>query len=111
VATATGQFTLAVVQDISDASQRHDLADLARAAAAAEQVHRGCELLDSVVNSLFHLGISLQSAIDLPHDIARRRITEALQRLDDTIRRVQEYMFSTRDQAGPSHPPPPSRSP
>jgi anti-anti-sigma factor len=111
VANATGQFALAVVRDVSDAGRRHDLADLARAAAAVKQARRERQLLDGVVNSLFHLGISLQTAIDLPHDIARRRITEALQRVDDTIRSVQDYVFSTRDQAGPSHPPPPGRSP
>jgi anti-anti-sigma factor len=108
VPTATGHFILAVIRDVTETRRREDLADLARAAVAAEQVHRGEELLDRIVNSLFDVGLSLQAAIDLPHHIARRRITEALQRLDDTIHEIRDHVFTTRSQESPPPPAPPN---
>ena len=106
VPTATGRFTLAVIRDVTEIRRREDLADLARAA-AAEQAHRGQELLDRIVNSLFHVGVSLQAAIDLPSDVARQRIAEALRRLDDTIREIRDHVFAARGHgARPRHRPP-----
>jgi anti-anti-sigma factor len=96
VTTATGQFTLAVVRAIAGASERPDLAVLARAAATAGQARHGRELLDRIVDSLFDVGFSLQTAADLPHDIARQHITQALQRLDDTIHRIRDHVFNAR---------------
>ena len=108
VPTAGGHFILAVVRDATETRRRGDLADLARAA-AAEQTHRVQELLDQVVHSLFQAGHSLQTAIDLPREVARERITEALGRLDDTIREIREYVFSVDGQeAPPADPAPPS---
>jgi anti-anti-sigma factor len=108
VPTADGHFILAVVRDATETRRRGDLADLARAA-AAEQTHRVQELLDRVVHSLFQAGHSLQTAIDLPREVARERITEALGRLDDTIREIREYVFSADGQgAPPADPAPPS---
>ncbi len=77
VPMATGHFILAVIRDATETRRREDLAGLARAA-ATEQTHRGKELLDRVVGSLFQVGRSLQVAIDLPRELARERITEAL---------------------------------
>jgi anti-anti-sigma factor len=107
VPTATGHLTLAVVRDITQTRQRADLADLARAAVTAQQTQRGPELLDKVVTSLFHVGLSLQAAIDLPHRMARQRITEALQYLDDTIQEIRGHMFTASGQQNPPHPAPP----
>jgi anti-anti-sigma factor len=97
VPTATSHLTLAVIRDITETRRREDLADLARAAVAAEQEHRGHELLDRVTNSLYHVGLSLQAAISLPADVARERIAEALRRLDDTVREIRDHAFTTRD--------------
>jgi hypothetical protein len=100
VPTATGHFILAVVRDATEMRRREDLAGLARAA-AAEQTHRGKELLDRVAGSLFQVGHSLQTAIDLPREVARERITEALDRLDDTIHEIRDYVFTADGQAAP----------
>jgi anti-anti-sigma factor len=94
VTTATGTFTLTVIRDITEARRLADLADLARAAAAAKQAHDGQELLDSVTTSLYHVGLSLQAAADLPHDAARKSSADALQHLDDTIRQIRDIAFT-----------------
>ena len=106
VPTATGRLTLAVIRDVTETRRREDLADLARAA-VAEQAHRGQELLDQIVNSLFHVGVSLQAATDLPIDVARERIADAIRRLDDTIREIRDHVFAARGPgARPRHAPP-----
>lgn len=105
VPTTTGRFTLAVVRDMGESRSRADLADLARAA-AAEQAHHGREALDRVVKGLFHVGLSLQSATELPHDLAIQGIAEALRRLDDTIREIRDHTFAAHDQDGRPDPPP-----
>jgi anti-anti-sigma factor len=89
VPTATGRFTLAVIRDITQSREHHDLADLARAAVTA-QAHHSQELLDTIASSLSNVGLSLQAAIDLPSDLARQRIAEAVQRLDDAIHQIRD---------------------
>jgi len=87
-----------VIRDATQARRRQDLADLARSA-VADQTRRSRELLDRVVHDLFHVGLSLQAAADLPADLARERIGEALARLDDAIREVRSYQLdSLRDE-------------
>jgi PAS domain S-box-containing protein len=108
VPTATGRFTLAVIRDTSRAEPSTDLGDLARAAAAAQHAHLGQDLLDRVVNGLFKVGLSLQAAIELPHDVARQHIADALRRLDDTIREIHDHTFDARRRAGPADPAPPN---
>jgi signal transduction histidine kinase len=100
VPTATGHLILAVVRDAAQARRREDLADLARAA-VAEQRRRDQELLDRVVHDLFGVGLSLQAAADLPGEIARERITDAIGQLDDTIHEIRDYAFSDRSQVVP----------
>jgi PAS domain S-box-containing protein len=106
VPTATGRFILAVIRDVTEDLPRADLADLARAAAAAEQARHGRGLLDRMVNSLLHVGLSLQAAIDLPHDVAVQQIADALRRLDDTIREIHDHVFADRGHDGPPDPAP-----
>jgi anti-anti-sigma factor len=107
VLTATGHLVLALVRDVTQFRPRDDLADLARAAVTAEQAHRGQELLDKVTTGLYHLGLSLQGALDLPADVARDRIADALQRLDDAIREIRDHLFTVRGHPSrPQHPPP-----
>ena len=98
VATAAGTFTLAVIRDVTEARRLADLADLARAAVAAQQAHRGQDLLDSIVTSLYDVGFSLQAAADLPHDAAGKGIAEALRHLDGTIRQIRDTAFTARGQ-------------
>jgi len=95
--TATGQLTLAVIRDVTQARRQEDLLDMARAAVAADQAHRSWELLDRVTASLYQLGLSLQTATGLPADAARRAIADALQHMDDTLREIREEIFPDRD--------------
>ena len=106
VPTAGGHLTLAVVRDVTEALRREDLADLARAAATGQE-HHDHNLLEQVVSSLFQVGVSLQAAIDLPHHAARRRVADALQRLDDTIHQIREHEFTARGREVPPPPAPP----
>ena len=94
VTTAAGLFALTVIRDVTETRRAGELADLAAAAVAAEPAHRGRELLDTAITSLSHVGLSLQAAIDLPAELIRQRITEALGHLDDTIREIRTTAFT-----------------
>jgi two-component system, NarL family, sensor histidine kinase DevS len=95
VRTAAGPFTLAVIRDITGTRRRDDLAAPARTAATAEQEHRGRDLLDTIITTLFHAGLSLQAAIDLPAEAARQRITEALGHLDEVISHIRATAYTS----------------
>jgi anti-anti-sigma factor len=105
VPTATGHFVLAVIRDAAQDRRREDLADLARAA-VAEHTRRDQELLDRVVHGLFQVGLSMQAAIDMPSEVARERITEALRQLDDTIHEIRDYAFGATARQRPADPAP-----
>jgi PAS domain S-box-containing protein len=94
--TPVGHFDLTVIRVVTEARQ---LADRGRAAIAAGQAHQ--ELLDTVITSLFGAGLSLQAAMDLPHDLASQPIAAALEHLDDAIREIRDAVFTTRDQQIP----------
>ncbi len=100
VPTATGHLILAVIRDATDTRRREDLADLARAA-AAEQTQHSQELLDRVVRSLYRVGRSLQGAADLPRELARERISDALAHLDETIHDIRDHAFGVRRREPP----------
>lgn len=71
----------------------------------AVQAHRSLELLDTVVTGLFHAGLSLHVAMDLPADAAREHMAAALGYLDETIREVRDYAFTARhSQTAPGAP-------
>jgi anti-anti-sigma factor len=97
VPTATGHYVLAVIRDTSQARQRNDLADLARNA-LVERSHRIQELLDRVAHQLFQVGLSLQSAAELPGALAQQRIAEALDRLDEAIHEIRDHAFASPDE-------------
>ena len=99
VTTASGQFTLAVIHEITRTGRLDDLAGMARDAAAARQEH--LRLLDVVVAGLFHAGLGLQTAADLPADAARQRVEAVLGELDDIIRQIRGAAFAERAQPGP----------
>ena len=90
VPTASENFVLAVIRDAAEPRRRTDLADLARDAVADQG---GKDLLDRVVNRLFQVGMSLQAASGLPGDVARRRLADALDQLDDVIQEIRDYAF------------------
>ena len=94
VPTATENFVLAVIRDVTEVRRRTDLADLARVAAAG-QPYLAKDLLDRVVHHLFQVGLSLQAAADLPGDVARERLTGALDELDDTIQEIRDYVLGS----------------
>ena len=104
VATAADHFTLAVIRDVTAARHLEGLIGLARCAVTAEQAHRGRELPDMIITRLFQLGLNLQTAIDLPADMAGQRIEEALAHLDDTIREIRDRAFTIPDQVTHSQP-------
>ncbi len=107
VPTATEDFVLAVIRDATEVRRGGDLADLARSA-VADQSHRTKGLLDRVVHHLFEVGLSLQAASDLPGDVARERLTEALEQLDETIHEIRDYAFTSDDEGPRSEPGPPA---
>jgi anti-anti-sigma factor len=94
VPTATENYVLAVIRDATAARQQHDLADLARGIVAAEPP-LAKDLLDRVVQHLFQVGLSLQTAADLPGEVARHRLSEALDQLDDVIHEIRDYGFTS----------------
>jgi len=102
VATASGQYTLAVIRDITGTGRFDDLAVLARDAAAARQEH--LRLLDAVIAGLFRAGLSLQASEGLPADAARQRTAEVADGLDDIIRQVRGAAFAEPGQPEPPCP-------
>ncbi len=100
IPTIGGQFTLAVVRDVTETRRLEDLVSLARTAVAAEEEHRSAELLDTVVTTLFHVGLSLQACIGQPAEITSQRISEVLENLDRTIRHIRDTAFAIA-----THPP------
>jgi anti-anti-sigma factor len=99
VPTAGGHFVLAVVRDATQEHWQDELTDLVRAV-LAEQAHHAEDLLDRVVGSLFRVGLSIDKAAGQPAQLARERISEALQRLDDTIYEIRDHVFRFRRPGG-----------
>ena len=100
VTTAAGPFTFAVIRDITRAGR---LAALAQDAATAQQEH--LQLMDTVITTLFHAGLGLQTAMDsLPADADRRGIEGAVDDLDDIIRQIRDFVFTARGRPGPAPP-------
>ena len=106
VPAADGCFILAVIRTAAEARHHDDLTDLAQAA-VAEQARHAHDLLDRVVHSVFHVGLSVQAAAGLDAETAGERLTDALQRLDDTIHEIRDHIFGPRDRTTPrrEHPP------
>ncbi len=96
VPTATARFSLVVVRDMTAV---RSLAELDAAAAAAEQVRHGQDLLNTVITRLYQVGVSLQPA-DLSRGTARPHIEEALRILDDTISQIRDSTFADTEDQG-----------
>jgi anti-anti-sigma factor len=99
VPTASGHFVLAAVRDATHERAQDDLIDLVRAV-LAEQAQHAEALLDRVVGSLFHVGLSLDTAAGQPTELARERIGEALKRLDDTVHEIRDHIFRSQRPGG-----------
>jgi anti-anti-sigma factor len=95
VPTASGHFVLAVVRDATQEHWQDDLVGLV-GVVLAEQAQHAEDLLDRVIGSLFHVGLSLDTAAGQPAELARERISQALQRLDDTVREIRDHVFRSR---------------
>ena len=100
LATRTGQFTVAVVRDLTRARQLEELAKLATAAAADNvsrhgEVYRHGELLDTVVTGLFSAGLTLQTAASQAPGPAADAIQDATSKLDAIIRDIHDTMLTT----------------
>jgi anti-anti-sigma factor len=100
VPTATEKFVLAVIREATGTRWHDDLAKLARSA-VTDQWRSTKDLLDRVTQRLFQVGLSLQAAPDLPGDVARERLSAALDQLDEAIHEIRDYAFSAGDE-GPS---------
>ena len=98
VQTASGRFSLAVVRDMTAV---RSLADVDAAAAAAQQMHRSREVLDTIITHLYQVGVSLQTAADLPRDTARPHLEEAARTLDDIISQIRDSTFAARGRTKP----------
>ena len=95
VPTASEHLVLAVVRDAAHERAQDDLIDLVRAV-LAEQAQHAEDLLDRVVGSLFHVGLSIDTATGQPAELARERMSDALQRLDDTIHEIRDHIFRSQ---------------
>ena len=94
LATRTGQFTVAVIRDITPARRPGEPAG--PAPAAADQACRHGALLDAIITRLFRAGLSLQAAAGQPDDLARHAIGDATRELDETIREIRDIVFAAR---------------
>ena len=95
VPTASGHFVLAVIRDATHERGQDDLIELVRGV-LAEQAQHAENLLDRVVRSLFHVGLSMDTAAGQSAELARERISDALQRLDDTIHEIRDHVFRSQ---------------
>jgi hypothetical protein len=64
---------------------------------AADQPPPTKDLLDRVVRHLFEVGLSLQAAAGLPGEVARKRLSEALDQLDEVIHEIRDHAFTSGD--------------
>jgi anti-anti-sigma factor len=62
---------------------------------AAQEVHP--RTLDAVITGLSRVRLSLQAALDLPADPARKRIKEALGDLDDVVGEIRDTVLAAPD--------------
>jgi anti-anti-sigma factor len=94
VPTATENYVLAVIRDATVRRRRDDLADLARSM-VGDQPPLAKDLLDRVVQRLFQVGLSLQAAAGVPGEVARQRLSEALDQLDAVIHEIRDHVFTS----------------
>ena len=72
---------------------------LRRAALLEERERIARDLHDSIIQDLFAVGLSIQAQanqIDPVHDEVRRRLDDAVEKLDDTITSLRRFIFDLR---------------
>ena len=99
VPTVGGHFVLAVVRDAMQQQRQDDFTGLVRSV-LADQAQHAEDLLDQIARNLFHVGLSLDQAAGQPAELAGQRISQALQRLDDTVHAIRDHVFRSRDPGG-----------
>jgi len=57
-------------------------------------------LLDTIITTLFDVGLSLQAAVDLHAEAARQRITKALGDLDEVISHICTTAYTSGNHQG-----------
>jgi alkylhydroperoxidase/carboxymuconolactone decarboxylase family protein YurZ len=99
VAIALGYDVAAALEELDD----HCPADTR----LPQQAHDGRESLSRIVNSLFHIGLSLHAvAGNVPGAAARESISDALQRLDQAICEIRRHALCAGDHESRPHPAP-----
>ena len=94
VRTAAGRFSMAVVRDMAEVRSLADV-DVAQRA-------RRCQgLLDTIIARLYQVGVSLQTAAELPGETAGPYIEAALSILDDIIGQIRDSTFADPGDLGP----------
>jgi anti-anti-sigma factor len=107
VTTAAGQYALTVIRDLTETLRLEQLAGVAGTAIATEQALRSKQLLDTIITSLFGVGLGLQTAMALPPAETMHCIAQALSSLEGTIREIRDTAFASHElvtPAGPSGP-------
>ncbi len=92
--TASADFVLAVIRDAAETRRPHDLAELARRTVTG-QAQAATDLMNRAVRHLFQVGLSLQTAASLPAEVVRDRLADAVDQLDDVIREIRDYAFTS----------------
>ena len=99
VPTTAGRFTLAVIRDVTSTRRLEDragLADLAGKAGVTGQERGAPPGPDSIITALFHAGLCLEAALAVSPEMTAPYITEAVGRLNDSIRAIHGLAFTSR---------------
>lgn len=94
-------FAMAIIRDISERRRLQDERDrlLLEAEAEHERARIGMDLHDGIIQSIYAVGLNLEAAADdVTHDPteAQKRIDQAIEQLNDTIRDIRSYIFELR---------------
>ena len=93
-----GGITLAAVRDQSEVLEvEQRMIDATRRRILAEEHERiARDLHDRIIQSLFALGMDLESGLAMPDDDQADRISRAVDTLDDVIRAIRDVIFDVR---------------
>ena len=93
-----GGVTLAAIRDQSDmlAVEQQMIEATRRRILAEEHERIARDLHDRIIQSLFALGMDLESGLSIPDDDPAARISRAVDTLDDVIRAIREVIFDVR---------------
>ena len=100
VAIALGYDVAAALEELDD----HCPADTE----LPRQAHDRRAALDQLVNSLFHIGLSLHAIVgNVPSDTARGFVADALQRIDQAVCEIRRHALVAHDHESRPRPAPP----